>query len=168
MDSLPSQSVAIDGLSVRRIREEKRLTQLYVAKVVGVTTDTVSRWENNRYPTIRRDNALHLAEALEVELDAILKDEKTEAEGGEFGSDSAIAAGKIKRPAVIVSLCVLFFVVGLFFWRQVQVGRPAFSATRIVPTYAAPGSHILIQIKVSSNKELKGMILKETFPAAGD
>ncbi len=61
MTTLEPPSIAVDGTSLRRIREEKRLTQLYVSKVVGVTTDTVSRWENNRYPTIRRDNAVKLA-----------------------------------------------------------------------------------------------------------
>src|SRR6056297_3659596 len=72
MISLEPSSVAVDATALRRIREEKRLTQLYVSKVVGVTTDTISRWENNRYPTIRRENALKLAEALEVPLDALL------------------------------------------------------------------------------------------------
>ena len=64
--------VKIDGSRVRNLRESKGLTQLYIATVVGVTTDTISRWENNRYPTIRRENALKLAEALEVPLDDIL------------------------------------------------------------------------------------------------
>ena len=40
--------VPLDGLRARKIRETKKLTQLYVANVVGVTTDTISRWENNR------------------------------------------------------------------------------------------------------------------------
>ncbi|MCX5864822.1 MAG: helix-turn-helix transcriptional regulator [Deltaproteobacteria bacterium] len=57
--------VNIDGAKIRRIREEKSLTQLYVATVVGVTTDTISRWENRRYPTIKKENAVKLAEALE-------------------------------------------------------------------------------------------------------
>ena len=37
--------VRLDGSAIRRIREEQKLTQFYIAKVVGVTTDTVSRWE---------------------------------------------------------------------------------------------------------------------------
>ena len=35
--------VCLDGTKVRTIREQQKLTQLYVAKVVGVTTDTISR-----------------------------------------------------------------------------------------------------------------------------
>jgi DNA-binding transcriptional regulator YiaG len=42
-DRLRAPLVAIDGAAARRIREEKKLTQLYVASVVGVTTDTISR-----------------------------------------------------------------------------------------------------------------------------
>ena len=68
-------SIAIDGAAIKTIRETKKLTQLYVASVVGVTTDTISRWENNRYPTIRRDNAEKLATALEVRLAEILLQE---------------------------------------------------------------------------------------------
>jgi transcriptional regulator with XRE-family HTH domain len=64
--------VSIDGSSIRRIREEKGLTQLYVATVVGVTTDTISRWENRRYPNIKKENAVKLAEALETELSDII------------------------------------------------------------------------------------------------
>ncbi|MCX5876075.1 MAG: helix-turn-helix domain-containing protein [Deltaproteobacteria bacterium] len=64
--------VNIDGAKIRRIREEKGLTQLYVATVVGVTTDTISRWENRRYPTIKKENAVKLAEALEAQMADII------------------------------------------------------------------------------------------------
>ena len=67
-----SSTLCLDASEIRRVRESQQLTQLYVSKVVGVTTDTISRWENNRYPTIRRENALKLAEALEVPLEDIL------------------------------------------------------------------------------------------------
>src|SRR5210317_924311 len=68
----PYQMVKIDGSKVRSLRESKGLTQLYIATVVEVTTDTISRWENKRYPSIKEENALKLAEALEVTLDEIL------------------------------------------------------------------------------------------------
>lgn len=64
--------VNIDGARIRRIREEKGLTQLYVATVVGVTTDTISRWENRRYPNIKKENAVKLAEALETRMADII------------------------------------------------------------------------------------------------
>lgn len=64
--------IKIDGARIRAIREAKGLTQLYIATAVDVTTDTVSRWENKRYPSIKKENGLKLAEALEVELEDIL------------------------------------------------------------------------------------------------
>ncbi len=64
--------VNIDGAKIRQIREEKGLTQLYVATVVGVTTDTISRWENRRYPSIKKENAVKLAEALEAQMADII------------------------------------------------------------------------------------------------
>ena len=76
-----SSTVCLDAAEVKRIREGQQLTQFYVSKVVGVTTDTISRWENNRYPTIRRENALKLAEALDVQLgDLLLKPVEAAAE----------------------------------------------------------------------------------------
>ena len=67
--------VKIDGSKVKTLRESKGLTQLYIATVVEVTTDTISRWENKRYPSIKEENALKLAEALEVSLEDILEKE---------------------------------------------------------------------------------------------
>ena len=159
-DSLQSPSVSIDGEAIRRIREENRLTQLYVSKVVGVTTDTVSRWENNRYPTIRRDNALKLAEALEVDLDKILKQEEALVE------ECAPADERPKRkfwPFVLLGF-VLVLVAGGMFFRKEAVPVPVMQAQRLLPPYAAPGSRILIRVKISSEKPLKGMILREDFP----
>ncbi len=160
MEPLNSSSVAIDGDAIRRIREESRLTQFYVAKVVGVTTDTVSRWENNRYPTIMRDNALKLAEALEVDLEEILQQDNIEV------SDRNHLEQKSKRKNWFF-LLLLAGAGGLVLFFLFQINSPAapvLQATRILPHYAAPGSHILIQIKLSAEKPLKGMILKETFP----
>ena len=159
MEPLTSPSVAIDGGVIRRIREEHKLTQLYVAKVVGVTTDTVSRWENNRYPTIKRDNALKLAEALEVDLEEILQKEDTEIAVN-------IPQQKLQSRRWLFLLLLagagLLLLVFLFQFNSPPV--PILQATRILPRYAAPGSHILIQIKLSATRPLKGMILKETFP----
>ena len=68
--------IRIDGSEVRRLRENNGVTQLYLATAVGVTTDTISRWENGRYPSIKRENGLKLASVLEVTLDDILEREQ--------------------------------------------------------------------------------------------
>lgn len=67
--------IRIDGTKIRQIREQKGLTQLYIATAVEVTTDTVSRWENKRYPSIKKENALKLAQALEVDLSELMESE---------------------------------------------------------------------------------------------
>lgn len=153
-------SVAIDGYAIRRIREEKRLTQLYVAKVVGVTTDTVSRWENNRYPTIRRDNAINLAEALEVELDEILKlEEVHEAETEDVPSP----APKAKHWIYAISIVILLAVAGYLLLNRVAP-ETVLQADRQQPRHAAPGSHFLVRLQLTIDKPLKGIIVKEHFP----
>ena len=58
--------VRIDGAKIRQLRERNKLTQLYLSTVVGVTTDTISRWENRHYQSIKLENAEKLAQALEV------------------------------------------------------------------------------------------------------
>ncbi len=162
MEPLNPPSVAIDGNVIRRIREEKRLTQLYVAKVVGVTTDTVSRWENNRYPTIMRDNALKLAEGLEVDLAEILKKE-------EVADNSAAAGSREPKKQKWIYFLLLFGVtlaalVFLSLPPDPPPTVPVLQAQRFLPPFAAPGSRILIQVKLSAEKPLRGMILKEIFP----
>ena len=72
MESSIHSTVRIDGDRIKALRLQKGLTQLYLASFVGVTTDTISRWENKKIPSIKRENALKLAEALEVSLDEIL------------------------------------------------------------------------------------------------
>lgn len=90
-ESFPSgriPMVKIDGAKIRQLRESKGLTQLFLATSVEVTTDTISRWENKRYPTIKRENGIKLAEALEVELDDILDHSDAEAAAEESEGDA--------------------------------------------------------------------------------
>lgn len=161
MTLLDSSSVAVDGAALRRIREEKRLTQFYVSKVVGVTTDTVSRWENNRYPTIRRDNAVKLAEALEVDLDEILKQDV-----------QAQTVEEIKRPAILATktwlLAVLMLIVLSVLWFFYVLpdisSEPQLQVQRVLPPHVAPEHELLVQLVISTQTPIKGMILKEEFP----
>ncbi|HTP64902.1 MAG TPA: helix-turn-helix transcriptional regulator [Geobacteraceae bacterium] len=155
-----SPSVAIDGEKIRAVRETKKLTQLYVANMVGVTTDTISRWENNRYPTIKRENADKLASALEVELAEILKTEAEEATSAEM---PVAGESKWKRAGMLLIVVGLAIIGAAYFTFVVPVLHPA--AVRKLPPFAAPGQIIPVQIKVSrtrSNRE--GFIIREKFP----
>ncbi|SDL39700.1 Transcriptional regulator, contains XRE-family HTH domain [Geoalkalibacter ferrihydriticus] len=163
--------VNLDSDAIRRIREEKRLTQLYVAKVVGVTTDTVSRWENNRYPSIKRENALRLAEALEIPVGDILEkgtaptapdqgaDVVPEEPAGEKGSPL------LRRIVALVFFAFVAVAVTVFFWgRQDELALDRFSAQRLLPNYAAPETVIPVRIRLMADTTAKGFILREHFP----
>lgn len=163
MKPFSSPSVSIDGEAIRRVREEGRLTQLYVAKVVGVTTDTVSRWENNRYPTMRRDNALKLAEALEVELESILKQEEISPEP--LTGNLLPASKGIPRPYLLAGLILSALLIIVFLFLQSSpVPQNLLSGVRQVPNFTAPGARVPIQLEIISEKKLKGLIVHEEFP----
>jgi transcriptional regulator with XRE-family HTH domain len=154
-------SVCLEGAVLKRLREEKRLTQLYVSKVVGVTTDTVSRWENNRYPSMRRDNALKLAEALDVPLDELLRRPPAPAE--------VAAPPRNLLPLVVASVLAVAVMTGLLLLILRQTGRqvppPAsITAERILPPFAAPGSDIPVQVKLVQRADDSGFILREYLP----
>lgn len=153
-------TVCLDALEVKRIRESQQLTQLYVSKVVGVTTDTISRWENNRYPTIRRENALKLAEALSVPLVDILNKPESEPPVEE-------PAAKSRLPylwGVLASLAVVL-VLALFSVFSKSPSLPAsVTAERVLPEFACPGSTIPVQIRLTHRAKNGGIILREYFP----
>ena len=160
-----SPGVAIDGARVRAIREAKKLTQLYVANVVGVTTDTISRWENNRYPSIKRDNAEKLAGALEVDLPEILKSEEVTAPVESATKIEEISTprgnGK-KRAALLLITMLLLMAAGFLIFSRLS---PNPVAMRKLPRYGAPAEIIPVQIKVSrTSANSGGFIIREHFP----
>ncbi len=162
MDKGLPPTVCLNGVAVRTTREEKKLTQLYVSKVVGVTTDTISRWENNRYPSVKRENALRLAEALEVSVEQILQPRGEECIPEESPSGEKRHAARLIWVAVVVGLVL---VGGYFYFshRSAPVAGP--QAQRLLPNYAAPGSVVPIRVRVKTAPGMKGFILREHFPS---
>lgn len=159
-DKSAAVSLAIDGSRIKSIREGKKLTQLYVASVVGVTTDTISRWENNRYPSIKRDNAEKLARALEVELSEIVRPEPA-------GEAPDLAATAPPRGIRLWPVAALVVIVVMLLTATLLTRRPAAppTAVRWTPRFAAPGEIIPVQIKVTRRQdEMSGFILKEKLP----
>lgn len=157
-----SASVCLDGAILKRIREEKRLTQLYVSKVVGVTTDTISRWENNRYPSMRRDNALKLAEALEVAVEELLRKPPAPEEppsGTSRNLPRWVAGGFFAVAILLVVLVVAVRKLGQ------QLPPPAsITAERVLPRFAAPGAAIPVQVRLTQRSNEGGYILREYLP----
>jgi transcriptional regulator with XRE-family HTH domain len=171
-------TVCLDGAAVRRIREEKRLTQLYVAKVVGVTTDTISRWENNRYPTVRRENLFKLAEALESPAYLLVKaDLFAEEDAASDGSEGEVPllakkTAPTARPFLYLGMLALLLGVGgfLFYrWLSPSTSNPQgvpvdFTAVRTLPPYAAPGMIIPVRLRLNVDDATKRYIIREHFP----
>jgi transcriptional regulator with XRE-family HTH domain len=159
----PLPVVAIDGLKIKAVRETNKLTQLYVANVVGVTTDTISRWENNRYPTIRRDNAEKLASALEVELAEILRSEEPIEEAQEIPLPPVESSGRRTWLLVLVVAVLLAMAAAFFLSRQMATVAVA---ERRLPRFGAPGAVIPVQIRISrKDSSSTGLIVKERLPA---
>ncbi|QXE86520.1 helix-turn-helix domain-containing protein [Geomonas nitrogeniifigens] len=160
-EKVPLPSVAIDGTRIRNIRETKKLTQLYVANVVGVTTDTISRWENNRYPSIKRDNAQKLADALEVPLEEVLRQESSEPE-----EEPQLPPPVSKGARIAVFAVVAAALAGLLLFFLLRQPPLPPSASRWVPRFAAPGEVFPVQIKVARQATAPfGFILREKLPA---
>jgi len=166
--------VRIDGGKIRILREQKGLTQLYLAASVEVTTDTISRWENKRYPTIKKENALKLAEVLEVPLEDILDagpeqstDEPVRADGGdtEHGNSGRRGFTAKQKVAGLVILAVVVLAGGAWLAASsFYAGQIA--AVRFMPAHTAPGQPFPVVIKiVSSEPEPSPFILREMLPA---
>ena len=63
------------GKNIRRLREERKMTQEALAEKLGVTFQAVSSWERDEYKP-ETDNLLQLAEVLDVSISAIAEDKK--------------------------------------------------------------------------------------------
>lgn len=61
------------GQNIKRMREERKMTQEQVADLLGVTFQAVSSWERDEYKP-DTDNLIKLAKALNVSVSAIAED----------------------------------------------------------------------------------------------
>ena len=167
--------ININGSIIKQLREQQGLTQLYLATVVGVTTDTISRWENKRYPSIKRDNGLKLAEALNVQLEDLIEnapDNENTAKTGhpELSASKELyktAASRLSRNMIMFILTAsLVCIVITYIWFFVHPTSPhVFSATRIVPANCIDGQPFPVVIEITGAPETAtAIILKESLP----
>ena len=158
--------VKIDGSKVRILRESKGLTQLYIATVVGVTTDTISRWENKRYPSIKEENALKLAEALEVSLEQIFEKEGEPSKPDEPPTVDVSQSRTQKSNRILLWLLLLIIVLLLpFIWYSVKQPEPiTIFATRLLPPHIPAGQPFPVIIQVAMKQQGPfSLILRETL-----
>ncbi|OGQ96687.1 MAG: hypothetical protein A2521_07475 [Deltaproteobacteria bacterium RIFOXYD12_FULL_57_12] len=170
--------VKINGDKIRRLRETKGLTQLYLATAVGVTIETISRWENRRYPTIKRDNALKLAEALEVVLDDILEQphDEQKPEPAAAGEATPEKAAPLPPPPPpdnkrrnlrrwLVALLLVGLAALAVWWWYPKPEPTGITATRLLPPHTPAGQAFPVIIHVRSELEdSSSILLKETLP----
>ncbi len=174
----PMSMIKIDGAKIKLLREQQGLTQLYLATAVEVTTDTISRWENRRYPSIKRDNGLKLAEALNVQLEELLEDIPADAPEEE-APDQALAQESLSRdvaaiaqakprkiwPLLLLSGTLLLIIMALmwFFYQSRSAG--GFTAERILPPHCISGQPFPVVIKLTRQTSVPtALIIKETPP----
>jgi transcriptional regulator with XRE-family HTH domain len=174
----PMSMVKIDGAKIKLLREQQGLTQLYLATAVEVTTDTISRWENRRYPSIKRDNGLKLAEALNVQLEDLLEEVPEEEHSAEtppqdlpyiVKHQDTAGSGLTKNWPLLILSGTLFCVVMAFIWYFFHSPSPGpFTAERIVPAHCIIGQPFPVIIKVTGAPDTAtALIIKETLPDNG-
>jgi len=161
----PVTRVSVNGNKIKYIRESKGLTQLYVATFLGVTTDTVSRWENGRYPTVKWENVEKLAEALAVDPEELMDIEASDSVSGSSRNKlerKAIAAKKYVIAAVVL---ILAFVSLAVFFRYTWKSGTVITATRFLPRHVAPGQPFPVVVRVESTGGLPfTFIMEEMLP----
>ena len=169
-----SNSVDINGEKIRLLREQKEVTQLYLATVVGVTTDTISRWENRRYPSIKMENAKKLAEALEVPLEKLLDDAHKDDFPGESEVPSEpppILPAAIepvqarptpflqKKNILFGAAAALIVTLAAFLWVRVASVANGVESVRVLPPHTAPNSPFPVIIHVVGQQEGQNTLL---------
>ncbi|WP_457574140.1 helix-turn-helix transcriptional regulator [Desulfolithobacter sp.] len=162
--------IHIDGTRIRQLREAQGLTQLYVATAVGVTTDTISRWENNRSPTIKRENGIRLAEVLGVDLEEIIEPPASTDSRGQVASAPSPAAAPVgttspgTRSLIPVAGLLLALILGtIYFWPGGKKEKVDIQATRLLPAACAPGLPFPVVIKVSTTDN-RTFLVREVLP----
>ncbi len=168
----PMSMIKIDGTKIKHLREKQGLTQLYLATAVQVTTDTISRWENRRYPSIKKDNGVKLAEALNVSIEDILEDPSQEKPETQNDPAPNKTINKQKTygfkktwPLLLLGLTLLviagaFLILGLPSSQQVS-----FKTKRIIPNHCTPGQPFPVIIKVTGSADSStALIIREILP----
>jgi len=169
----PATRVSVNGDKIKYIRESKVLTQLYVANYLGVTTDTVSRWENGRYPTVKWENVEKLAEALEIDPDELLDsgtaDSGAKPPRGETANRKTMQPSKpglpLKLFIALVLSAIFALLAGIVYLNRSANRITEISATRFLPEHIAPGQPFPVVVRVvSGGDEPFTFIMEEKLP----
>lgn len=153
--------VCISGSKVRSLREEQNLTQLYLATAVGVTTETISRWERQEAPTVKKENGLKLADALSVSLEEIIAPFEQVAE-----EDETVASEGSWKKNSWIGLVMLGGVLLFFLFGRQDTGLVHLSAKRSMPAHSVSDHPFPVVINVDFVSERNSsFLLNEQLPA---
>lgn len=158
-----SPTMQIDGDKIKKLREKHGVTQLYIAEVTGVSVDTVSRWENNRSPAVKRENAEALASALEVDIADIIRYEVESVQDQDVDTEALVA--QKNKTAYAFGLLVIAFIVSAAAWKLMAPPPFTVKTDRLLPAYTPPETEIpvVLKIKTSSGKGRR-VIVREKIP----
>ncbi|WP_153306513.1 helix-turn-helix transcriptional regulator [Desulfogranum japonicum] len=163
--------ICIDGKQIKQFREKQNLTQLYLATAVGVTTETISRWENRAYPSIKKENALKLAEALEVPLEhlSLHPDKDTCCPASVHKTTTNVLYFSLfKKKTVYISLGVLFSLLLTLWVKKDWTGTLSISSElstfRYLPDHILPNQSFPVIIRVDTNSLHGSFMLREEIP----
>jgi len=164
--------IKIDGTKIKHLREKQGLTQLYLATAVQVTTDTISRWENRRYPSIKKDNGIKLAEALNVSIEDILENPSQKQSETQLDPASKETINKKKTyslkktwPLLLLGLTLLAIAGTFLFLGLPSTHQTSFKTVRIVPDHCTPGQPFPVIIKVTGSTDTStALIIREILP----
>lgn len=171
----PMCMVKIDGSKIKHLREEQGLTQLYLATAVHVTTDTISRWENKRYPSIKKENGIKLAEALNVSLEDLLQKNVTadppppSIPAVDHTPTPTLPKSRAKRVWIltILSLAPVCIVAAIIWHSLYSTSELTITAERISPEHCIAGQPFPVMIRITGIPEDKptAIIVRENIPA---
>lgn len=169
--STDNGTLIIDGKKLRLFREQQKLTQLYLATSVEVTTETISRWENNKHPTIKRENAEKLAEVLSIPLEQLLKDPPPNLEpeycpipSGNAASGQGVTRSTGRRGLLAMLGFALLVLVGVAWWWMAAFRPPLLDASRYLPAAVLPGQPFPVVIRIAAKDASVPLMVREHLP----
>ncbi len=160
--------VQVSGPKIRSLREEQNLTQLYLATAVGVTTETISRWERQEAPTLKEENGLKLAEALAVPITEIVAVSEAQAQKQEPEKEDPVVSPvrSVKKVLFFIAANILLLGVLLFLIIMFRGSESLhLSARRIMPSHTLTGHPFPVVVKVDfESGKTSSLLLKEQLP----
>ena len=103
------------GQKLKSARVEAGLTQETVAEKIGVSRQTISNWENNRYyPDII--SVISLSDLYSISLDELLKEDKKMIQYLEESTDVVKSRQKVSKLILSISYLLVWALSILVFW----------------------------------------------------